>query len=405
MPDRSEQGERNPSMAKPADVPAHERRDGIDPVPELGLMIRQTPLTRIDGVGTAERTWLATGPDEVRAVLGDAERFSTLPPADNEADSRRLVQEGNLLQYDPPEHTRLRKMQAPEFTGRRMRRLEPMVEKIVSDHLDALERAGQPADLVRHYAQPVPTLVGCLLLGIPRDDHAELARNLDLSRSENRPREQRMAAGKAYMAYLTKFGASKRRHGGDDLISVLLHEQGMEMSDEELAGTVATLLAPAILNVTGTLALGILALLRHPEQLALLRERDDIVDRAVDEMLRYTSVVSTASPRTALVDVPLAGQVVKAGDVVLCSLLAANRAKCPHAEDAFDITRESSNHLAFGHGIHHCLGAPLSRLTLRVAVPVLLHRLPGLRLAVPAQELRYKSPSGIYGVETLPVAW
>ncbi|MFJ5266743.1 cytochrome P450 [Streptomyces sp. NPDC088387] len=393
-------------MAKPtADVPVHEYRVGIDPLPELGLLSRQTPLIQIDTANTAERTWLALGPDEVRAVLGDAERFSTLPPADTEADSRRLVQDGNLLQYDPPEHTRLRRMQAPEFTGRRMRRLEPLVEKIVGDHLDALERAGQPADLVRHYAQPLPALVGCLLLGIPRDDHAELARNLDLSRSENLPREHRMAAGKAYMAYLTKFARSKRRHRGDDLISVLLHEQRLDMSDEELVGTVATLLAPAVLNVTGTMALGLLALLQHPEQLVLLRDSDEHADRAVDEMLRYTSVVSTASPRTALADVELAGQLVKAGDVVLCSLLAANRAQCPHAADAFDITRENSSHVAFGHGIHHCLGAPLSRLTLRVAVPALLRRLPGLRLAVPAQDLRYKSPSGIYGVETLPVAW
>lgn len=399
-------GERNPSMAEPTTVPAYDRRVGIDPVPELGLMARETPLVRIDAVGTAERTWLALGPDEVRAVLADGERFSTLPPADTEADSRRLLQEGNLLHYDPPEHTRLRRMQAPEFTGRRMRRLEPVIEGIVADHLDALERAGQPADLVKHYARPIPTLVGCLLLGIPRDDHAELARNLDLSTSDSRPHDQRMAAGKAYMAYLVKFCRSKRRRRGDDLISVLLHDQGVEMSDEELVGTVSTLLAPSIVNVGGTLALGLLALLQHPGQLALLRERDDLVDRAVDEMLRYTSVVSMASPRTALVDVPLAGEVVRAGDVVLCSLFAANRSRCPHAEDAFDIAREgSAGHVSFGHGIHHCLGAPLSRLTLRIAVPALLRRLPGLRLAVPARELRFKSPTGIYGVETLPVAW
>ncbi|MER6528568.1 cytochrome P450 [Streptomyces sp. NPDC001508] len=122
-------------------------------------------------------------------------------------------------------------------------------------------------------------------------------------------------------------------------------------------------------------------------------------------MLRHSSVVSTASPRTALVDMDLAGQSVKAGDVVLCSLLAANRAQCPHAADAFDITRQDARHVTFGHGIHHCLGAPLARLTLRIAVPALARRFPGLRLAVPAGELRYKSPSGIYGVEALPVAW
>ncbi|MFE0178382.1 cytochrome P450 [Streptomyces sp. NPDC059002] len=393
-------------MPKPTDIPVHEQRDGTDPVPELALMSRDTPLVELDVPGTSERTWLALGYDEVRTVLGDADRFSTLPPADNAADSRRLVQEGNLLQYDPPEHTRLRKMQTPEFTHRRMRRLEPMIEEIVADHLDALERAGQPADLIRHFAAPIPSLVGCLLFDIPRDDHTELARNLDISRTDVRSREQRMAAGKAYMAYMTKFTARKRRRPGDDLLSALIREHGTDMTDEELTGTVATLLAPSVLNVGGTLGLGILALLRHPDQLALLLARPDLIDGAVEELLRYATVVATASPRTALEDVPLAGQLIKAGDTVLCSLFAANRAQCPGATpDDLDITREDTNHMAFGHGIHHCLGAPLARMTLRIALPALLRRFPGLRLAVPPEDLRYKAPTGIYGVETLPVAW
>jgi cytochrome P450 len=393
-------------MPKPTEVPPHEQRNGIDPVPGLAETAGRTPLVELDVPATSERTWLALGFDEVRTVLGDADRFSTLPPADNDADSRRLVQAGNLLQYDPPEHARLRKMQTPEFTQRRMRRLEPMIEEIVGDHLDALERAGRPADLIRHFAAPIPSLVGCLLFDIPRDDHAELARNLDISRTDVRSREQRMAAGKAYMAYMTKFTARKRRRPGDDLLSALIREHGTDMTDEELTGTVATLLAPSVLNVGGTLGLSVLALLRHPEQLTLLRARPDLIDGAVEELTRYATVVATASPRTALEDVPLAGQVIKAGDVVLCSLFAANRAQCPGAPpDDLDITRADTNHMAYGHGIHHCLGAPLARMTLRIALPALLNRFPDLRLAVPPEDLRYKAPTGIYGVESLPVTW
>ncbi|QEU89997.1 cytochrome P450 [Streptomyces kanamyceticus] len=392
-------------MPKPSQIPLHEQRDGMDPVPELALMSRDTPLVEFDVPGTSERTWLAVGNDVVRAVLGDADRFSSLPPADTDTDSRRLVQPGNLLQYDPPDHTRLRKMQTPEFTGRRMRRLEPMIEEIVADHLDALERAGQPADLIRHFAAPIPSLVGCLLFDIPRDDHAELARNLDISRTDVHSRERRMAAGKAYMAYMGKFIKRKRRRPGDDLISALIKEYGTELTDDELAGTVATLLAPSVLNVGGTLGLSILALLRHPDQLARFRERPELTENAVEELTRYTSVTA-ASPRTALEDVTLAGQLIKAGDVVICSLFAANRARCPGAPtDDLDLTREDTSHVAYGHGIHHCLGAPLARLTLRIALPALLHRFPALRLAVPPEELRYKAPTGIYGVETLPVAW
>ncbi|CAM5624484.1 Cytochrome P450 OS=Streptomyces alboniger OX=132473 GN=CP975_32045 PE=3 SV=1 [Streptomyces alboniger] len=281
-----------------------------------------------------------------------------------------------------------------------------MIEEIVADHLDALERAGQPADLIRHFAAPIPSLVGCLLFDIPRDDHAELARNLDISRTDVRSREQRMAAGKAYMAYMTKFTARKRRRPGDDLLSALIREHGTDMTDEELTGTVATLLAPSVLNVGGTLGLAVLALLRHPEQGDLLRARPDLIDRAVEELTRYATVVATASPAPPW-------RTYRSRDrssrPVTPSSAHCSRPTAPSARgappDDLDITRADTNHMAYGHGIHHCLGAPLARMTLRIALPALLDRFPGLRLAVPPEDLRYKAPTGIYGVESLPVTW
>ncbi|WP_327237953.1 cytochrome P450 [Streptomyces sp. NBC_01317] len=396
-------------MPKPPEIPLHNRRVGLDPLPELGRTSRECPFAETPAPGTSARAWLASGNETVRTVLGDAARFSTLPPADSKEDSRRLIQPGNLLQYDPPEHTRLRQLLTPEFTLRRMRRLEPLIADIVADRLDALELAGPPADFMRHFAWPVPGLVSCALLGIPRDDHAELARNLDVTRATNRSREQQQAAGKAYMAYMHKLIGQKRRAPGDDLLSRLIREHGDDITDDELVGTAATTMAAGFENVAGTLGLGALALMRHPDQLALFQDSPEVVDRAVEELIRYVSVIATASPRTALEDLTIEGHEVKAGETVVCSLMAVNRFEPTEppqpSREELDITREISSHLAFGHGIHYCLGAPLTRLTLRIAFPALLARFPKLRPAVPPEELRYRTLAPNYGVDALPVTW
>ncbi|MFJ4791180.1 cytochrome P450 [Streptomyces sp. NPDC088794] len=396
-------------MPKPPEIPLHNRRAGLDPLPELGRTSRECPFTETAAPSTSARAWLASGNETVRTVLGDAERFSTLPPADSKEDSRRLIQPGNLLQYDPPEHTRLRQLLTPEFTLRRMRRLEPLIADIVADRLDALELAGPPADFMRHFAWPVPGLVSCALLGIPQDDHAELARNLDITRATNRSRQQQQAAGKAYMAYMHKLIGNKRRDPGEDLLGRLIREHGDDITDDELVGTAATTMAAGFENVAGTLGLGALALMQHPDQLALFQDRPEVVDRAVEELIRYVSVIATASPRTALTDLTIEGHEVKAGETVVCSLMAVNRFQAvpsPQApREELDITREITSHLAFGHGIHYCLGAPLTRLTLRIAFPALLARFPKLRPAVPPEELRYRTLAPNYGVDALPVTW
>jgi cytochrome P450 len=397
---------------QPQPLPVHKRRDRFDPVPELGRLRAESPLVKLDlSTGPSSQVgWLATGHDEVRAVLGDSHRFSTLPPADSEADSRRLVQIGNLLHYDPPEHTRLRQMLIPEFTVRRMRRLEPLVERIVASRLEVLAGAGPPADLMRHFAWPIPGLVACELLGVPRDDQAELARNLELSRGGGRgggiSRARQLAGGKAFTAYMAKHAAGKRRDPGEDMLGMLVREHGADLTDEELAGIGASVMGAGFENVSGALGLGTLALLEHPDQLALLRERPELLDPAVEELLRYASVIPTASPRTARADVPLAGQLVRPGEQVICSLIAVNRPDPGTARDRFDITREPVPHMAFGHGVHHCLGAPLARMELRIAYRALLRRFPTLRLAVPPEEIRFRPPaSRNYAVESLPVSW
>ncbi|KOU08026.1 cytochrome P450 FAS1 [Streptomyces sp. NRRL F-5755] len=396
-------------MPETPEIPAHYRRDRFDPVPELVRMARETPLVETDvTIGPSEQVgWVATGHAEVRAVLADAERFSTRPPADSEEDAESLVQAGNLLQYDPPDHTRLRKLLTPEYTVRKMRRLEPRIEEIVQDCLDTMERVGRPADLVRYFAWPIPGLASCELLGVPRDDQTELARYLDITRDVGRSQEQQLAAGKAYWAYMGQLAERRRRNPGDDMLGSLVREQGAAVSDAELAGIGATVMAAGFEQVASILGLGTLLLLEHPDQLALWRAQPELTDRAVEEVLRYLTVIHTASPRTALEDVTIGGRTIKAGQSVACSLLAANRVPAPgEPADRFDITREPATHMAFGHGIHHCLGAPLARMELRIAFPALLRRFPDLRLAVPHERVRFRpARSRQYALESLPVTW
>ncbi|KOG87674.1 cytochrome P450 [Streptomyces varsoviensis] len=398
---RRRRGEPNP-----ADVPVHMRRSGLDPLPELSRISAETPFAR--GMSPVGESWIATGLDEVRAILGDTDRFSTNPVADTAAESRRLAQAGNPLQNDPPEHTRIRKMLTPALTARRMRGMEPVIEEIVADRLKELERAGPPADLMRHFAWPVPGLVACALFGIPRDDQPQLTRNMLLGQRRDGPRKLVMAAEHAFTDYLDRFVARKRLDpAGDDMISMLLREHGDSITDADLVGLIDATLGAGLENMAGMLGLGTLALLDHPGQLAQLRERPELMGQAVEELLRYVAVVPLANFRTALVDVEFAGHVVKAGEVVACSLFAANRTQHPEAPvDDFDITRGSTTHVGFGHGIHFCVGAPLARLELRIAFARLLERFPGLRPAVPREELRFRSQSRpIYGIEKLPIAW
>ncbi|MFI2619030.1 cytochrome P450 [Streptomyces sp. NPDC018584] len=361
----------------------------------------QTPLVRTVVPGTSDRAWIANGYDEVRAILSD-DRFSTMPPAQTPEASRRLIQPGNLLQYDPPEHTRLRRMLTGEFTLRRVRALEPLVEGVVKDRLDAMAGAGQPVDLVGHFVWPTTSLIGCALLGIPRDDQAELVRHLDTNRLDNPDREQRDMAGTAYLTYLDKLMRHKRRKPGDDLLGRLIRDHGKDLTDAELTGTAATLLASFIPITGGTLGLGLVGLLENPDQLALLIERPELIDHAVEEVIRSVTIIPHASPRTATQDVTIGEHVIKSGEFVACSLLEANGTRPPgEPQDTLDITRDNSHHMAFGHGLHYCMGASLARMELRIAISRLLHRFPKVRLAVPRDELRFTARS----VETLPVSW
>ncbi len=402
------------STQPPRRMPIHVRRDKFDPVPELTRLREEAPLTRVQ-TPWGTNAWLATRYQEVRQVLGDAAHFSNqagigrrgpLQGGDSESQSTsdQRITTGFLLGYDPPDHTRLRRLLTAEFTVARMRRLRPRVEAIVAEHLDAMAQ-GTEADLVAAFALPVPSLVICELLGVPYEDRADFQR---LSRSRldmSEDIEVRIAAGDEARRYMAGLIAQQRRSPGDGLIGMLIREHGDEIGDGELTGVADLLLIAGHETTSNMLGLGTLLLLRNPDQLALMRDPAN-VEAGVEELMRYLSVVHTVVPRMAVADIEIAGEQIKAGEPVLCSLPAANRDPALGEDmDRVDLTRAVTTHLAFGHGIHHCLGAPLARMEMRIAYPALFDRFPTLKLAVPFDDVEFRAFSVVFGLAGLPVTW
>jgi cytochrome P450 len=383
----------------PFDAPA-----GLRPLADLAPVHR---MRYADG----KLGWLVTGYDEARGVLDD-QRFSNRMDAGASPPIKELSYDGKLpaappgyfLAMDDPEHARYRRLVIGQFTTRRMQQLEPRITKIVQEHLDQMARSGPPVDLVQAFALPVPSLVICELLGVPYADRQRFqsatrtAVNLDLE-----PQERAKGAADI-MAYLADLVASKRAEPGDDLLSWLV--AGGQLSDQELTGMGLLLLTAGHETTANMIGLGAFLLLRHPDQAAALRQDPGLADHAVEELLRYLTIAHIGPMRVAKADVELAGHTIRAGETVMLSLPVINRdpERFPDP-DRLDLTRTAGSHLAFGHGIHQCLGQQLARAELRIAYPALLRRFPTLRLAVPVEEVPLRIRATIYGVHRLPVTW
>lgn len=400
-------------MRKKEPGPLYARRDVLAPVPELLRLRDTTPLARVNlGTGSVPRpVWLATGYDEVRQVMSSpafsSQRRYSGRAVPGGAEERPEQHVGNLLDYDPPEHTRLRRMLTPEFTVRRVRRLEPLVAEAIDECLENLADAGPPGDLISTFASPVAIAVIGGLIGVPRDDLEELERRVHAQFDASQSRDERAVTGTALTEYLDALIAGQRAEPGDGLIGMLIREHGKRLSDTELRGLCVLLLLAEYDNLGAMIGLGLLALLLHPDQLALLRaDPDGLADRAVEELLRYLTVVHAPTPRTATEDTVIGGQLIAKGETVICSLPAANRDPRLTGDPArLDLTRDPVPHVAFGHGVHHCLGAPLARLFLRRAYLGVLLRFPELRLAVPPSELLFRLHAPVHSLRRLPVAW
>jgi cytochrome P450 len=310
-----------------------------------------------------------------------------------------------MLNSDPPDHTRLRRLVATAFTMRRVELLRPRVAEITEDLLAGL--AGQDeVDLVDAFAFPLPVTVICELLGVPHADR-DAFRAWSTTLVSAGEAETLAVAGRDMAAYLRQLIAAKRAAPADDMVSALVqaHEDdGDRLTEAELVAMAFLLLVAGHETTVNLIANGVLALLRHPDQLAALRGDPALLSGAVEEFLRYDGPISHATLRYTVEPVELSGVTIPAGEFVVVSLSSANRDgdRFPDA-DRLDITRAAGGHLAFGHGIHFCLGAPLARLEGQIAIGRLLDRFPGLSLAVDPDQLRWRNSTLLRGLESLPV--
>ena len=371
------------------------------------------------------RAWVVTGYAEVRAALADprlAKDVGRWPGGGRTRPSLATGVEAHMLHRDPPDHTRLRRLAQKAFTPRRAA-MRPRAQQIAAGLLDELAAAagagdgdGDVVDLLARYARPLPIAVICELLGVPAADREWLRATVyaydDPAQHERVERE--------LAAYFTGLIAAKRADPGDDLVSALVlarDDTDGEDADGEDADRAPDGLSPAELlamvyllvmagfdTTVNLIASGTLALLTHPGELARLRADPSLLPAAVDELLRFTSPVNHANDRFTTEPVTIGGVTIPAGEWVFVAISSAGRDPAQYpAPDRLDLGRDTSGHVAFGHGVHHCLGAPLARMEAEVALGALLPRYPGLSLAVPRQDLRWRPVSLMNGLESLPV--
>ena len=380
------------------------RRDSLDPVAEIGAIRTEAPISKLD-LPFGMNAWLVTGYDEAKAVLGKVTEFST--DFTNLVGSAGVTEDqnpGGLGFADPPVHTRLRKLLTPEFTMRRLNRLTPRIDEIVTEQLDAMAKTEGPVDLWQAFALPIPSLTICELLGVSYEDREDFQRlgtaRFDLFGGASAS----LGAMSESLTYLLDIVKKQREEPGDGLLGMLIKEHGDEISDRELAGLADGVLTGGLETTASMLALGALVLLRDEKAFDAVRGDEQSVHRFVEELLRYLTVVQMAFPRFAKEDMEIAGVRITEGDIVLVSLSAADRdPKLGEGMEKFDAAREPTSHLAFSYGIHRCIGAELARMELRTAYPALVRRFPNLRLAVPAEELSFRKVSIVYGLDELPV--
>ncbi len=406
-----------------------ERRAECPFDPAAGLAGRRgqgpvQPLVLLNGA----QAWLVTGFEEARSVLADprfssdrvryrdatqlqphevaqlaaaAERGEPVCPAPVENRS-----DGIFVFMDPPEHTRLRRPLTRQFTARRMKALEPRITEIAVEHIEAMQAGGTQADLVAAFALPVPSLVICELLGVDYADRAQFQENTAVSLSSTAADEDRVRAGAELYGFMQGLVADKRANPADDILSALVHETDPPLTEAQLVDVALVLLGAGHETTANMLALGAFALLEHPDQLAALRADPGLLDGAVEELLRYLSIIQLAVSRVATADVTVAGVDIPAGATVVVATPEVNRDVRHWSEpDRLDLRRPQAAHLAFGHGIHQCLGQQLARAEMRAGFGELFTRLPRLRLAIPATQVPLRNDMLVFGVHSLPVTW
>lgn len=394
-----------------------------DPFTTFARMRQEAPVyAQVSPNGTT--TWYITRYDDVLAVLHDNDHFvkdmhqaqaGPRPLANKQPSLQQQINQ-NMLFSDPPDHTRLRALVNQAFTPRRIQQMAPRVQQIAHQLLDEVAPHGQ-MDLIQAYAMPLPVAVICELLGIPAEDRQRLA---DYAQSIIAPTGKRLGARlrkqkmQALVRYLQQLFGQRRQQPQDDLITALVQAETVQdhdaqrdrLSEAELSSMVALLLVTGHETTVNLIGNGVLTLLQHPAQLAVLQAEPEGWPTAVEELLRYDGTVETSTTRWVRADFLFRGQQLRQGDVVRVSLASANRDDaCVLQPNELQLQRRPNRHLAFGHGIHYCLGAPLARLEGQIAFQTLFERWPQIELACAVDALRWRPGVLFRGVEQLPLRW
>ncbi|WP_328904575.1 MULTISPECIES: cytochrome P450 [unclassified Streptomyces] len=391
---------------------------GRDVHAEGARLRRSGPVAQVELPGGV-RAWSVVGHDALKEVLND-ERFAKdahkhWPAFVNGEIGEDFpligwVMMDNMTTADGADHARLRQLTAKAFTLRRSEEMRPRVERITAELLDDLATSGpdEVVDLKDRFAYPLPTRVICELFGVPEDRRRDVMRGGEVNTETTISHEEAVANVEQWHQAMYDLVAFKRREPDDDLLSKLIEaqqEDGSRLNDSELAGTLHLMLGAGSETTTNLISKAVVALLTHPDQLALVLSGEVPWSEVIEETLRVESPIAQLPFRFATEDIDIAGVTIPKGDPVLTGFAASGRDATRHGDDAdrFDITRADKRHLSFGYGVHHCLGAPLARIEALVALPALFERFPDLSLAVPDDQVRPAGTFLLNGVDTLPV--
>ncbi|MFF5724111.1 cytochrome P450 [[Kitasatospora] papulosa] len=391
------------------DLPFHRDASPLDPPTVYAGWRTEGPIRRI-AQANGEPAWLVTRYDEMREVLGDPRMSSDVTrkgfPSPRPEEPRQTV--GNFTQMDQPEYGKVRRTLTRTFMVKNIDRMRPRITELTHQLLDDMERRPRPVDLHEHFARPLPSYLICELLGIPHADRGLFMANASTIGDMQLDEGTAFSARTDIAEYMMQFVEEKERDPGDDLLSDLVVNRLRtgELTRREIAGMAALLVINGHESSASMIGLSAITLLRHPDQLQRFVTQPEVVPAAVDELLRFLSIVHVGLRRVATEDVKIGGVTVREGEGLILPIHVANRDPSAFdAPDELDIDRKSRHHLAFGHGLHKCIAQYLARVELQIALPALFQRFPGLRLAVPLDEVSFREENVVYSVNALPVTW
>ncbi|MFZ0834462.1 MAG: cytochrome P450 [Mycobacterium sp.] len=383
------------------------------PPPEVLELAAQKGLSRVR-IWDGSTPWLITGYEEARTLFADSrvsvdDRRPGFPHWNEGMLASVHKRPRSVFTSDAEEHTRFRRMLSKPFTFKRVEGLRPAIQKITDEHIDAILAGPQPADIVTALALPVPSLVISEMLGVPYEDAGFFQEHANVGLARNATAEDNEKGAMGLAKYLANLVRTKMENPAEDAVSDLAERVNAgELSVREAAQLGTGLLIAGHETTANVIGLGVLALLEHPDQLAIIRDADDpkVVATAVEELMRYLSIIQNGQRRVAIEDIEISGEVIRAGEGIIIDLAPANwDAKAFPQPDKLDLQRSDAAQLGFGYGRHQCVGQQLARAELQIVFPTLFRRIPTLRLARPIEEIPFKHDRLAYGVYELPVVW